>query len=88
MNDAMEKVKEKPNRLLLTMKYLWEKTDIDHPASVRDIAAYLEENGLTATRKTIYHDVEQLRAAGWISIAAMRIKTFTTLTGESLSCRR
>lgn len=60
----MDMKKEKPNRLLLTMKYLWEKTGIDHPASVRDIAAYLEENGLTATRKTIYHDVEQLRAAG------------------------
>lgn len=56
--------KEKPNRLLLTMKYLWERTDVDHPASVRDIVAHLEENGLTATRKTIYHDVEQLRAAG------------------------
>ena len=43
MNDAMEKVKEKPNRLLLTMKYLREKTDMEHPASVRDIAAHLEK---------------------------------------------
>lgn len=60
----METIKEKPNRLLLTMEYLWEKTDEDHPASVRDIAAHLEKNGLTATRKTIYHDVAQLRAAG------------------------
>ena len=64
MDGYMDMTKEKPNRLLLTMKYLWEKTDMDHPASVRDIAAHLEENGLTATRKTIYHDVAQLRAAG------------------------
>lgn len=55
---------EKQNRLLVIMKYLWEQTDIDHPATMKDIAAHLESEGLSATRKTISHDIDQLREAG------------------------
>ena len=44
---------EKQNRTLLVLKYLWDNTDIDHPATIKDIAAYLERFGYNATRKTI-----------------------------------
>lgn len=32
-------------RLLLTLKYLWEKTDEEHPATLKEIGEYLQHNG-------------------------------------------
>ena len=55
---------EKQNRTLLVLKYLWDNTDIDHPATIKDIAAYLEGFGYNATRKTISKDVEELTEIG------------------------
>ena len=52
----MDITKEKPNRTLLVLKYLWDNSDIDHPATIKDIAAYLEGFGYNATRKTISKD--------------------------------
>lgn len=54
----------KLNRTLLVLKYLWDNTDIEHPATIKDIAAYLNEFGYNATRKTISKDIEELIAAG------------------------
>lgn len=42
----MDTTKEKPNRTLLVLKYLWDNSDIDHPATIKDIAAYLEGFGI------------------------------------------
>lgn len=39
---------------------MWDNTDIDHPATIKDIAAYLEGFGYNATRKTISKDIEEL----------------------------
>ncbi len=55
---------EKPNRTLLVLKYLWDNTDIDHPATIKDIAAYLEGFGYNATRKTISKDIDELIQIG------------------------
>ena len=55
---------EKQNRTLLVLKYLWDNTDIDHPATIKDIAAYLEGFGYNATRKTISKDIEELTEIG------------------------
>lgn len=52
------------NRILLVLKYLWDNTDIDHPATIKDIAAYLEGYGYNATRKTISKDIEELTEIG------------------------
>lgn len=52
------------NRTLLVLKCLWEETDIEHPVTIKDIIAYLEKNGITATRKTITSDIEDLQSFG------------------------
>lgn len=49
----MDRTKEKPNRTLLVLKYLWDNSDIDHPATIKDIAAYLEGFGYNATRSNL-----------------------------------
>ena len=36
---------EKHNRTLLMLQYLWETTDIEHPATIKDIIEYLSANG-------------------------------------------
>lgn len=54
----------KQNRTLLVLKYLWEETDIEHPATIKDIIAYLEKNGISSTRKTIVSDIEDLQSIG------------------------
>lgn len=60
----MDITKEKPNRTLLVLKYLWDNSDIDHPATIKDIAAYLEDFGYDATRKTISKDIDELIEIG------------------------
>lgn len=42
---------EKQNRTLLVLKYLWDNTDIDHLATIKDIAAYLEGFGYNQQEK-------------------------------------
>lgn len=53
-----------PNRLLLVLQYIWTTTDFEHPATIKEIISFLEENGVSATRKTIAGDIEDLRAIG------------------------
>lgn len=55
---------ERQNRTLLVLKYLWEETDIEHPATIKDIIAYLEKNGVSSTRKTITGDIADLQSFG------------------------
>lgn len=51
-------------KILLVMKELLEKTDENHPLSVVDLIWMLSENGISAERKSIYHDIEVLREFG------------------------
>ena len=46
------------------MKLLQQETDEEHPLSTEDIIVRLEEAGIKAERKSIYSDVETLRAFG------------------------
>lgn len=55
------------------MKELLEKTDENHPLSVVDLIWMLSENGISAERKSIYHDIEVLREFG-IDIESRREK--------------
>lgn len=52
------------NRTLYVLKYLWDKTDGNHPATIKDIIEALAENGISASRKTITADIEQLSEIG------------------------
>ena len=51
-------------RLLLTLKYLWNKTDEEHPTTLKNIGEYLQQNGIETTRKTLQADINLLTELG------------------------
>ncbi|MCI7472594.1 MAG: WYL domain-containing protein [Clostridiales bacterium] len=51
-------------RLQLLQKYLLEYTDEQHAASVSDILSFWAENGIQASRKSVYADIELLQDSG------------------------
>ncbi len=56
---------ENKNRMLLVLKYLWEKTDENHTAGIQELTQYLLENGITVTRKTLAADIKELTDFGF-----------------------
>ena len=55
----------KPNRTLWVFKYLWENTDDQHPATIADIIAFLETQGITVKDyRAIQADIADLTAMG------------------------
>ena len=48
------------NRAIYVFKYLWDHTDEEHPATTKDIIAYLATLGISTTRKTVADDVSEL----------------------------
>ncbi len=52
------------NRTLIILKYLWETTDENHPVSLADISAHLEQHHITADPRTLRKDIEQLVELG------------------------
>lgn len=51
-------------KILYTMQIIQERTDRDHPISVKDIISVLASYGISVERKTVYDDIETLRAFG------------------------
>lgn len=51
-------------KMLYIRDYLAEHSDYEHPVAVPKIIEYLSANGITAERKAIYDDIEQLRLYG------------------------
>ena len=51
-------------KLLYIKEYLERYSDEAHTVGVRDIIAYLAKNGISAERKSIYDDIENLRDFG------------------------
>ena len=47
----------------LVYDYLMRKTDANHCATAKDIAAYLQECGIDAERRSIYKDIEEINKA-------------------------
>ncbi|MBQ4427889.1 MAG: WYL domain-containing protein [Oscillospiraceae bacterium] len=55
----------KPNRTLWVFKYLWENTDDQHPATIAEIIAFLETQGITVKDyRAIQADIADLTAMG------------------------
>ena len=52
-------------KLIYLSRYLLQNTDEDHPASMADILSMLEDNGISAERKSVYDDIEALKVAGY-----------------------
>ncbi len=57
-------------KILYLARFFLEETDEKHPASMADILNYLERAGISAERKSIYSDIEELRLFGFDIIAS------------------
>lgn len=60
----MPKVTGQKLRLLYVLKFLTERTDEEHGLTVGELTELLEACGISAERKTIYDDIEQLKLFG------------------------
>ena len=47
-------------RILELLRFLYERTDENHPATVSDIIAHLNGKGIQAVRQTVYADTNAL----------------------------
>lgn len=57
--------KDKKNRLLYVLRYMWEHTDEDNHATLNQIVQHLMEFGIEATPRTVGYDLEQLVELGF-----------------------
>ena len=48
------------DRTLYVLKYLWENTDEEHPATVSDILSALANEGIKVERHALMSDMEKL----------------------------
>ncbi len=51
-------------KILYLKQYFEENTDAEHGATIEELAAFLEQKGLSAERKALYADIAQLREFG------------------------
>ena len=68
-------------KLLYIARFLLERTDEDHTATVKDVIAYLEGLGISAERKAIYDDLALLEEFG-MDIVRTRTKTSNFYLGS------
>ncbi|MEA4912903.1 MAG: WYL domain-containing protein [Oscillospiraceae bacterium] len=61
-------------KTLYILRCLEQNTDAEHGVGVAELIAYLQNNGISAERKSIYSDIELLRSFG-MDIEAVRGKT-------------
>lgn len=52
------------NRTLLVLKFLWEKSDENHPVTITNLREYLSTLSITADPRTLRKDIEQLIQLG------------------------
>lgn len=60
----MAKSSQQKLKILYLMKAFVERTDENHPLTVKDIVKLLEEYGIVIERKTVYDDIETLKVFG------------------------
>lgn len=63
-------------KIIYLMKILLEKTDETHSITMQEIITALESYGVSAERKSIYNDIENLRLFGMDIIGEQRERTF------------
>ncbi|MBQ5746633.1 MAG: WYL domain-containing protein, partial [Clostridia bacterium] len=51
-------------KILYLLKYFLENTDENNGVTLKDITAFLHEEGIDAERKAIYNDIETLELFG------------------------
>lgn len=67
--------------MLILFQLLWEKTDESHALTLPEILQELENQGISAERKSLYDDIETLRSVGF-SIETKKQKTFQYYLAE------
>ena len=60
----MPKSENQKQKLLYLLKFFYEETDEDHPLTVNEIIAKLNQNGISAARRSIYDDIRTLQDFG------------------------
>ena len=60
----MHKAKSQKGKLLLLQRFLNGNTDAEHPATMEQLLSYLQANGVSGERKSIYEDLACLREYG------------------------
>ena len=60
----MSRAPRQKQKLLLLRQYLEQNTDEEHPASTAELIAWLDGQGVSAERKSIYDNMETLRDFG------------------------
>ncbi len=63
-------------KILYILDYLTQYTDEENMVTVKDIISYLEKNGISAERKSIYSDIEELSLYGVDIISENRGKMY------------
>lgn len=71
----MAKASNQKAKLLYLIKIFEEKTDEEHPITINELIAELEQVGIKAERKSLYSDIEILQSFGF-DIVAQRSKTY------------
>ena len=79
----MPKSENQKQKLLYLLKFFYEETDEDHPLTVNEIIAKLNQNGISAARRSIYDDIRTLQDFG-IDIVMRKSKTCAYFLGSRL----
>lgn len=69
-------------KMIYLMKILLERTDDEHSITMSEILSALESYGVSAERKSIYSDIENLRLFGMDIIGEQQGRTFRYHVGE------
>ena len=77
----MPKQSRQKQKILYLARFLLERTDENHPATVQDMITFLSHQGICAERKSIYADLEELRNFG-LDIIQTRSKHCGYFVGE------
>ncbi|MGB4439524.1 MAG: hypothetical protein WBJ13_09950 [Sedimentibacter sp.] len=83
----MSKLSNQKLKLLYLLKILNEKTDTYHTLTVPEMILELKKYNISAERKSIYDDIESLKAFG-IDILCKKSKTYDYYNYELLHDRR
>lgn len=75
------------NRALYIFRFLWENTDEEHPAIIKDILEHLESKGIHSNRKTVAEDLSELQESGFdvICVKSRQNKYFIGNRGLELA---
>lgn len=76
MEELMAKKNNQKLKIMYLREILLERTDKTHSITMPEIISALKEYGVSAERKSIYNDIENLRTLGMDIIGEQRDRTY------------